>query len=87
LLIGWFGGMIAGTVMVVIAGCKFAIYALHLGSLAIAAEVGVYALAADLIVAVVLTLDFDAIGMKRLTDRAQQEDYEDAGKVTGTDFK
>jgi solute:Na+ symporter, SSS family len=96
LLIGWFVGMITGTAMVATSGFKSAIYSLHLGSLAIPAYAGVYALAANLTVAVVLTLVFDAIGIKRLPDRTQQEDYDeeavrvrknDAERVMETDLK
>jgi len=77
LLIGWFVGMATGTAMVATSGFKSAIYTLHLGSLAIPAYAGVYALAANLVVAVILTLVFDAIGIKRLPDKTRQEDYDD----------
>jgi len=88
LLIGWFVGMITGTAMVATSGFKSAIYTLHLGGTAIAAYAGVYALAANLVVAVVLTLVFDALGVKRLPDKTQQEDYDDnAVRVNEADLK
>jgi len=77
LLVGWFAGMITGTAMVATSGFKSAIYTLHLGSMTIPAYAGVYALAVNLVVAVVLTSIFDAIGIKRLPDTTQREDYEE----------
>ncbi len=88
LLVGWFAGMIIGTGMVATSGFKSPIYTLHLGSLAIPAYAGVYALAVNLIISVVLTVVFDAIGIKRLPDKTRQEDYdEDAVSVMVTDIK
>jgi len=88
LLVGWFAGMIIGTAMVATSGFKSAIYTLHLGSMTIPAYAGVYALAVNLIVSVVLTLVFDAVGMKRLPDKTRQEDYdEEAVRVIDTDLK
>ncbi len=88
LLVGWFAGMIIGTSMVATSGFKSAIYTLHLGSMTIPAYAGVYALAVNLIVSVVLTLVFDAVGMKRLPDKTRQEDYdEEAVRVIDTDLK
>jgi SSS family solute:Na+ symporter len=88
LLIGWLAGMMTGTSMVATSGFKSAVYTLHLGGMAIPAYAGVYALAANLIVAVVLTLVFDAMGMKRLPDHTRQEDYDDqAPAVAGTGLK
>jgi solute:Na+ symporter, SSS family len=88
LLVGWFAGMITGTAMVATSGFKSAIYTLHLGSTAIPAYAGVYALAVNLIVTVVLTVIFDAMGMKRLPDITRQEDYdEDAVSEMVTDMK
>jgi len=88
LLVGWAAGMITGTAMVATSGFKSAIYTLHLGSMSIPAYAGVYALAINLIVTVVLTVIFDAIGIKRLPDKTRQEDYdEDAVTVMSADLK
>jgi SSS family solute:Na+ symporter len=80
--------MITGTAMVATSGFKSAIYTLHLGSMTIPAYAGVYALAVNLIISVVLTLVFDAVGMKRLPDKTRQEDYdEEAVRVIDADLK
>lgn len=86
LLAGWAAGMITGTAMVATLGFKSAIYTLHVGNVAIPAYAGVYALAVNLVVSVVLTLIYDAMGIKRLPDRTRQEDYdEDAVAVRAMD--
>ncbi len=77
LLVGWFAGMITGTAMVATSGFKSAIYTLHLGSMTIPAYAGVYALAVNLIISVILTMIFDAMGIKRLPDETRQEDYDE----------
>jgi SSS family solute:Na+ symporter len=77
LLAGWITGMISGTAMVAASGFKSSIYTIHFGSLAISAFAGVFALALNLLVSIVLTLICDATGMKRLADNTNPEDYDE----------
>jgi len=79
LLAGWLAGMVAGTAMVAASGFKSPIYTLHLGTLAVSAYAGVFALALNLAVAVALTPLCDALGMKRLADTTRPEDYDEEG--------
>nr|WP_168206106.1 sodium:solute symporter [Geobacter sp. FeAm09] len=82
LLAGWATGMITGTAMVAASGFKSSIYTIHVGTLAISAYAGVFALALNLLVSVALTPLCDAFGMKRLDDTTRPEDYdEDAAEV------
>jgi SSS family solute:Na+ symporter len=69
--------MISGTAMVAASGFKSSIYTIHFGSLAISAFAGVFALALNLLVSIVLTLICDATGMKRLADNTSPEDYDE----------
>lgn len=74
LLIGWAAAMVTGTLMFIAAGLK-AVYALQLGSLGLTAYAAVIALVVNLILAIVLTPIFEAIGARRGQDTTRPEDY------------
>lgn len=77
LLAGWVMGMLSGTAMVAASGFKSSIYTLHIGSLAISAYAGVFALALNLVVTVLATPLCDALHIKRFNDITSAEDYDD----------
>ena len=77
LLAGWVMGMVAGTAMVAASGFKSPIYTIHLGDLAVSAYAGVFALALNLLVSIVLTPVCDAFGIKRLDDATRPDEYDD----------
>ncbi|HET7565250.1 MAG TPA: hypothetical protein VFJ96_09670, partial [Gemmatimonadaceae bacterium] len=75
LLAGWLVGMVTGTAMA--AAQHFtAIYPLHLGGHTFAWYTALLAFIANLVVSVVLTVVFDALGVGRGTDETVDGDYE-----------
>jgi SSS family solute:Na+ symporter len=80
LLAGWAAGMISGTAMVAASGFKSPIFTIHLGTLAIPAYAGVFALVLNIVVSVVFTFVLQAAGAKRHPDATSPEDY-DEGQV------
>src|SRR5579875_262697 len=77
LLIGWLVAEVLGTMMFIAANLK-AVYTLQLGSLTIIAYAAAIALVVNLVLAVVLTPIFEAIGAKRGVDVTSPADYEEA---------
>lgn len=75
LLAGWLVGMIAGTLMTAVSGFKSPVYTFYVGGTAIAAYAGIFALLFNIIVSVILTALFDALGIKRFSDETKPEDY------------
>jgi SSS family solute:Na+ symporter len=75
LLIGWAVGMILGTGMAAAVGFKTSIYPLTIGSLAIPGYAAVYAVIANLVVAVVLTWIFSASRVAAGRDETEPADY------------
>lgn len=77
LLIGWAVAEILGTLMFIGAGLK-AVYTLQLGSLPVIAYAAVLALVVNLVLAIVLTPIFEAIGVRRGRDLTSPADYLEA---------
>jgi SSS family solute:Na+ symporter len=75
LLLGWAVGMATGTGMAIANQFKSSIYALHIGGVTISAYAAIWALIANLIVAVVFTLVFRALGATDGKDETVQADY------------
>lgn len=80
---GWLVGMISGTAMVAASGFRSPIYTIHFGETPITAYAGVFALAANLLVAVALTPVCDALGVKRRQDQTVPEDYDEEAVEAG----
>jgi len=76
LLIGWVVAEVLGTLMFIGAGLK-AVYPLLLGSLNLTAYAAAIALVVNLVLAIVLTPVFEAIGARRGVDATRPEDYEE----------
>src|SRR5205085_8929215 len=77
LLIGWAAGEVLGTLMFIAANLK-AVYTLQLGSLTIIAYAAAIALVVNLVLAIVLTPIFEAVGARRGQDATSPQDYEEA---------
>jgi SSS family solute:Na+ symporter len=75
LLIGWFAGMVVGTWMAVSLQFKTSIFALHLGGKPILGYAGIWALIINLVLTVVLTLVFRAVGMENGRDVTTAADF------------
>ncbi len=73
LLVGWFVGMIAGTAMFIATGLKSTLYPVF----GILIYIGVSALILNIVVAVVLTPIFEAVGARRGRDITQPSDYDE----------
>ncbi|MGH7635761.1 MAG: sodium:solute symporter, partial [Gemmatimonadaceae bacterium] len=81
LLAGWVVGMVVGTAMA--ASQHFtAIYPLHVRGFAMAGYSAFFALIANIVVTVVLTLVLDALGVARGTDETVAGDYTGAHDST-----
>jgi SSS family solute:Na+ symporter len=77
LLIGWLVGMGLGTWMAVAESFKSSVYPLVIGHLALPGYAAVYAVLANLVVTVVLTLLFNALKVSNGVDQTATEDYQD----------
>jgi SSS family solute:Na+ symporter len=77
LLAGWVAGMIVALWMIV-ANHFVSTFTLHFFGVGVTCFIGIWALAADLIVAVLLTYAFDAARVPRGTDRTLPTDYVEA---------
>jgi solute:Na+ symporter, SSS family len=76
LLIGWAAGMVSGTLMAIALNFKSSVYPLQLGDHIYPAYAAVYALIVNVVIAVVLTLAFNAVGVARGTDETTSVDYD-----------
>jgi SSS family solute:Na+ symporter len=76
LLIGWAVAEILGTWMFIVAGLS-PVYNLQLGFISTTAYAAVIALVVNLVLAIVLTPVFEAIGARRGVDATRPEDYEE----------
>jgi solute:Na+ symporter, SSS family len=76
LLIGWAAGMVSGTLMAVALNFKGAVYPLQLGGHIYPAYAAFYALIVNVVIAVVLTLAFNAVGVARGNDETTSVDYD-----------
>jgi solute:Na+ symporter, SSS family len=76
LLSGWAAGMVSGTLMAIALNFKGAVYPLQLGDHIYPAYAALYALIVNVVIAVVLTLAFDAVGIARGTDHTATVDYD-----------
>jgi solute:Na+ symporter, SSS family len=76
LLIGWAAGMVSGTLMAIALSFKSPVYPLQLGGHIYPAYAAVYALIVNVVIAVVLTLAFNAVGVARGTDETTSVDYD-----------
>jgi SSS family solute:Na+ symporter len=82
LLAGWIVGMVSGTAMA--ASQHFtAIFPLRIGGLSLGWYTALFALIANLVVSVLLTLLFDAMGVGRGTDETAATDYVGAENDAG----
>ena len=77
LLIGWLVAEVLGTLMFIAASLK-AVYTLQIGSLSIIAYAAAIALVVNLVLAIVLTPIFEAVGARRGQDATSPQDYEEA---------
>ena len=78
LVTAWAAAMIFGTGMFIATGLKSAVYALSIGPLHIpAAYQAVLALLLNIILAVILTPIFEAVGARRGQDQTVPGDYEE----------
>ena len=75
LLLGWAVGIFIGTWMAWLTGFKSANYALSVAGFTIPAYAAVYALLANIVVSVVFTLIFHAIGTRETRDATVAADY------------
>lgn len=75
LLAGWFSGMALGTWMAATLGFKGSVYPLHLGSATIPGYAALWALIANLGVAVVVTVALRAVRAPAGSDHTSREDY------------
>ncbi|MCL6454323.1 MAG: sodium:solute symporter [Alicyclobacillus sp.] len=75
LLIGWLAGIVYGIYMWGTTGYKSTTYVLHLGGATIAGYAAIWALILNIVVAVVLTLIFNAVKLSRGTDSTTAADY------------
>lgn len=77
LLIGWLFGMVAGTSMFVLANLA-SVYAIKIGSFALPPMYAAFtAVILNLVLAVILTPVFEAIGAKRGADDTSETDYDE----------
>ncbi len=76
LLIGWAVAMILGTIMFFAAGLK-AVYPLALGSLSLSSYIAFAVLIVNLVLAIVLTPVFEAVGARRGQDLTSPSDYDE----------
>src|SRR5207302_6234215 len=77
LLIGWLVSMVLGTLMFIGAGFK-AVFTISIGSISIHSLYASFeAIIVNLILALVLTLIFNGIGLKRGTDSTTPSDYDE----------
>jgi SSS family solute:Na+ symporter len=75
LLAGWAAGMTVGTWMCAQAGFKSTTFALKLGALSLPGYAALWAVIANLVVAVAATLVLNALGTARGEDETSPEDY------------
>jgi SSS family solute:Na+ symporter len=75
LVAGWVAGMAAGTLMAAASHFKTSIYPLAIDGMIIPGYAALYSLAVNLLVAVLLTFVFNALGMARGADRTSPRDY------------
>lgn len=75
LLSGWLVGMVIGTAMAAAEHFKTSVYPLHLGSSIIPAYAAVWAVLANIIVTVVLSLIFNAAKVPNGRDETTMQDY------------
>jgi SSS family solute:Na+ symporter len=76
LLIGWAAGMVSGTLMAAALSFKSPVYPLQLGGHPYPAYAAFYALIVNVVIAVVLTLAFNAVGVARGNDETTSVDYD-----------
>jgi SSS family solute:Na+ symporter len=79
LLIAWAAGMVSGTLMAIALNFKSSVYPLQLGGHIYPAYAAVYALIVNVVIAVMLTLAFNAVGVARGTDETASIDYDMEG--------
>ncbi|MCL4319321.1 MAG: sodium:solute symporter [Firmicutes bacterium] len=75
LLIGWLVGMVTGTAMAMAESFKTSIYPLAIGHSAILGYAGIWAILANIVVVVVLTLIFNALKISNGKDQTTADDY------------
>lgn len=75
LLLGWLVGMITGTAMAAAEQFKTSVYPLHLGASVIPGYAAVWAVLANIIVTVVLSVVFNAMRISNGVDHTAEEDY------------
>jgi solute:Na+ symporter, SSS family len=85
LFIGWLAGMVVGSAMAWAEALRTSVYPLHIAGVTIASYAAIYAAIANIVVALVLTPVFDAIGIDRGKDETAPADYvtepEDAARA------
>ncbi len=82
LLLGWLVGMVIGTGMAAAESFKTSLFPLHVGHSVILGYAGIWAIVANIVVTVVLTVIFNALHLSNGKDKTLQSDYTDAQKET-----
>ncbi|HEX4203354.1 MAG TPA: sodium:solute symporter [Ktedonobacteraceae bacterium] len=77
MLIGWAAGMIAGTGMFIATGLKSSIYPITIGNVTIPMYEAVSGVILNLVLVLILTPIFEAIGLKRGQDQTVTDDYDE----------
>jgi len=77
LLLGWVGGMVAGTAMAASTGFKSAVYSVHLGGVTVAAYAALDAFVLNIVVAAAATLVLDTLPVARARDETAARDHDD----------
>jgi SSS family solute:Na+ symporter len=81
---GWLAGMVSGTLMATSSDFKTSIYELHIFGTTISAYEAIFALAVNVIVSVVLTFVFRAVGAYHGHDETSPGDYQELGEQRAT---
>jgi SSS family solute:Na+ symporter len=85
LLIGWVAGMASGTLMAIEQDFKTAVYELNIFGTTITAYEAIFALVANLIVSLVLTVVLNALGVAKGSDETSPADYRELGEQRATE--
>jgi len=78
LLIGWLVGMVYGTYMASVSGFKSSTYPMHIFGMVIPGYAAIWAIVLNLVIAVVLTVVFNAMKISNGTDSTKAADYKTA---------
>jgi SSS family solute:Na+ symporter len=80
LLGGWLAGMVTGTLMATSSDFKTSVYELHIFGTTISAYEAIFALVANVVVSVLLTIVLNIVGAPRGADETAEGDYQELGE-------